>query len=173
MRRILLPAALVLALSGSLAFAQQPQTAPAATDAQAPMAAPHHAPNPQHEVKHLAKALNLTPDQVAKLEPILADRDQKLEAIRSNGQLTQEDEGAAQEHGAADRVGPDARPDPADEVDASRARPRRAKPGATTARRAGSSFCLSRFCNMTKAFAIPARAFVVPTLNPGVLDAAG
>jgi protein CpxP len=91
MRRILLPAALVLALSGSLAFAQQPQTAPAATDAQAPMAAPHHAPNPQHEVKHLAKALNLTPDQVAKLEPILADRDQKLEAIRSNGQLTQED----------------------------------------------------------------------------------
>jgi protein CpxP len=89
MRRILLPAALVLALSGSLAFAQQPQQP--APDAQTPATAPHYAPNPQHEVKHLAKALNLTPDQVAKLEPILADRDQKREAIRSNGQLTQED----------------------------------------------------------------------------------
>jgi len=87
MKRTASLATLALLLSGGIALAQQP----AAPDATTPPPHEHHAPNPQHEAKHLAKVLNLTPDQTAKLEPILADRDQKLAAIRSNGQLSQQD----------------------------------------------------------------------------------
>jgi Spy/CpxP family protein refolding chaperone len=89
MKRIILPAALALALSGGLALAQDAQ--PSAPATQAPAGRPHHAPNPEHEAKHLAKALNLTPEQTAKLEPIFANRDQQIEAIQANGQLTQQD----------------------------------------------------------------------------------
>jgi hypothetical protein len=35
----------------------------------------------------MAKQLNLTPDQAAKLEPILADRDQKIAALRADASL--------------------------------------------------------------------------------------
>ncbi|AEU36481.1 hypothetical protein [Granulicella mallensis] len=94
MKRTLLPAALALVLAGSVAFAQQPQTVPA-PDAQQPAAAPahhhHHAPNPQHETKRLAKQLNLTADQQAKVEPILADRDQKLTALHADTTLAPQD----------------------------------------------------------------------------------
>ena len=38
----------------------------------------------------LAKQLNLTPDQTSKLEPILASRDQKIAALRSDTSLTQD-----------------------------------------------------------------------------------
>jgi hypothetical protein len=51
----------------------------------------HRQPSPQREVKHLTKVLNLTPDQAAKLEPVLANRDEQMKAIHSNGQLTQQD----------------------------------------------------------------------------------
>jgi Spy/CpxP family protein refolding chaperone len=76
-------------LSGGIVLAQQP----APPDATTPPPPPHqrHAPNPHQQAVHLSKVLNLTPDQTAKLEPILADRDQKMEAIHSNGQLTQQE----------------------------------------------------------------------------------
>jgi len=86
--RNLLASALVLSLGTGIALAQQ--TAP---DTQAPQGPPHrgfHKPSPEQEIKHLTKALQLTPDQAAKLEPVLANRDQQMEAIRSNGQLTQQ-----------------------------------------------------------------------------------
>ena len=91
MKRTVLTAALSLALAGTAAFAQQ--TAPPAPDSQtpAPPMRHHGPPNPQHEAKHLTKVLNLTPDQTARLEPILADRDQKLEALRANTALTPRD----------------------------------------------------------------------------------
>jgi Spy/CpxP family protein refolding chaperone len=88
MKRTASLATFALLLSGGIALAQQPAAAP---DTTTPPPHEHHAPNPQHEAQHLAKMLNLTPDQTAKLEPILADRDQKLAAIHSNGQLTQQD----------------------------------------------------------------------------------
>ena len=81
MKRFILSTSLALALSGALAFAQQPDAAPT----QAPAGnAHHHAHNPQREASRLSKKLNLSPDQTAKLEPILADRDQKLAALNSN-----------------------------------------------------------------------------------------
>lgn len=89
MNRTLLPATLAAVLAGT-ALAQQ-QAAPA-TDGQQPPPPPmRHQPNPNRETKRLTRELNLTPDQAAKLEPILANRDQQMEAIRSNGQLSQQD----------------------------------------------------------------------------------
>ncbi len=86
MNRTVLSAAFALLLSGSLAFAQAPQ-APT-PDAQQPPAAqpvaPARSPNPHRQAMRIAKQLSLTPDQAAKLEPILADRDQKIAALRAD-----------------------------------------------------------------------------------------
>ena len=92
MKRIILPAALALVLAGSAAFAQQTQTTPA-PDAQQPAAAPHHHrhPSPERETARLTKQLNLTSDQAAKIEPILADRDQKMKDLWSNTELAPQD----------------------------------------------------------------------------------
>jgi periplasmic protein CpxP/Spy len=93
MKRTILPAALALVLAGSVAFAQQTTPAPA-PDAQQPAAAPahrHHKPNPERETARMTKQLNLTSDQAAKVEPILADRDQKMEALWSNTALAPQD----------------------------------------------------------------------------------
>jgi septal ring factor EnvC (AmiA/AmiB activator) len=77
MNRLLLSTSLALALSGSLAFAQQ-------QDAAAPAPAAKHAHNPQREAAKLSKKLNLSADQTAKLEPILADRDSKIAALTND-----------------------------------------------------------------------------------------
>jgi protein CpxP len=89
MKRLILPTAMALVLSGGLAFAQT--AAPAPDPQQAPAARPHHMHNPHKEAKRLSQALNLTPDQTAKLEPILADRDQKEAALMSNTSLDPKD----------------------------------------------------------------------------------
>jgi protein CpxP len=81
MNRLLLSTSLALALSSTLVLAQQ--TAPPA-----PAAKQHHAHNPQRETARLTKKLNLTADQSAKLEPILADRDQKIAALTSDTTIT-------------------------------------------------------------------------------------
>jgi periplasmic protein CpxP/Spy len=81
MNRFVLSTSLALALSSTLVFAQQPDAAsppPPAVNAH------HHAHNPQREAARLSKKLNLSSDQTAKLEPILADRDQKLAALNNN-----------------------------------------------------------------------------------------
>jgi len=78
MNRLLLSTSLALALSGSLVFAQQQDAA------SAPVAKHHHAHNPQREAAKLSKKLNLSADQTAKLEPILADRDSKIAALTND-----------------------------------------------------------------------------------------
>jgi protein CpxP len=83
MKRLLLSAALALVLSGTLAFAQQ--------DAPPVTARHHHARSPQREATRISKRLNLSSDQAAKLEPILASRDQKIDALKSNMALTLQD----------------------------------------------------------------------------------
>jgi Spy/CpxP family protein refolding chaperone len=69
---------------------QQPDTSLSATPT--PQSAPQgganrRQPNPGNQSKMLARALNLTSDQQAQIEPILADRDQRIEALRSNTSL--------------------------------------------------------------------------------------
>jgi protein CpxP len=85
---------LIVGLSGSVLLAQD-QTAPPPTSAQTPAASsaqqPVHVPNPRHQAKKMAKELGLTPDQVSKIEPILADRDQQMQAVRSDTTLAPKD----------------------------------------------------------------------------------
>jgi len=91
MKHIASLATLALVLSGGMALAQQPAPAPAAPDAAmtpAPTVKPMH---PHKEVEKLTKQLNLTPDQAAKLTPIIKDRDDKITAIKSNTALSPED----------------------------------------------------------------------------------
>jgi protein CpxP len=82
MKRLLLSTSLALVLTGSLAFAQQQDATPARA------AKHHHAHNPQREAAKLSKKLNLSPEQTAKLEPILADREQKIAALRADTSLS-------------------------------------------------------------------------------------
>ncbi len=88
MSRTLLSAAVTLALATGLATAQQsaPSQAVPADGTQTPTAH-HHRPNPHREASMLSRRLNLTPDQTARLEPILADRDQKLSTLHSDASL--------------------------------------------------------------------------------------
>jgi periplasmic protein CpxP/Spy len=83
MNRLLLSTSLALALSTTLVFAQQQDAAPAPTTQ-----AHRHTHNPQREAAKLSKKLNLTSDQTAKLEPILADRDQKIATLRNDTSIT-------------------------------------------------------------------------------------
>jgi protein CpxP len=88
MKRFAVLTALMLAISGA-ALAQQ--TAPAAdTQAPAPVTK-HHTPNAGKETAKMVKDLNLTPDQTAKVEPILVDRDAKLATIKADTTLTSDE----------------------------------------------------------------------------------
>jgi protein CpxP len=92
MNRTILNTSLALFLSaGLVAHAQQTPAAPDST--QQPSAAWHHHrhPSPQREAAMLSRRLNLTPDQTSRLEPILADRDQKLATLKSNTALSEQD----------------------------------------------------------------------------------
>lgn len=92
MKHVLAATSLALSLSFGAAFAQQTTPTP---DVQPPAATEgghhHHAPDPQRQAEHLAKKLNLTPDQTAKIEPILVARDQQMQALHANAQLTEAD----------------------------------------------------------------------------------
>jgi Spy/CpxP family protein refolding chaperone len=85
---------LIVGLSGSALLAQD-QTAPPAESVQSPAPSsaqqPAHVPNPQHQTKKMARELGLTPDQQSKIEPLLADRDQQLQSVRSDTTLLQKD----------------------------------------------------------------------------------
>ena len=92
--RIIIPtfalgAMLLTGFSTSTLLAQdQTQTAPA------PQAQPSHVPNPQKQAKKMAKKLGLSSDQVAKIEPILADRSQQVQTVRADATLAPQDRAA-------------------------------------------------------------------------------
>jgi periplasmic protein CpxP/Spy len=87
---VALGSALAVALSGNALLAQD-QGAPPPATAQAPAQRPAHVPNPRHQAKKMAKELGLSPDQVSKIEPILADRDQQVQSLRSDTTLAPSD----------------------------------------------------------------------------------
>ena len=60
----------------------------------------HHAHNPDKMAAHLAKKLNLSADQQAQIKPILADRQQQMQALRADTSLSKEDR-----HAKARRAG--------------------------------------------------------------------
>ena len=87
---VVLGSILAVGLSGNALLAQD-QSAPPAASAPTPAQRPAHVPNPHHQAKKMAKALALTPDQVSKIEPILADRDQQVQSLRSDTTLAPND----------------------------------------------------------------------------------
>lgn len=95
MKHTFLTAALILgSLTTISAAAQAPvQDAPPAQQRQM-----HH--DPHKQAMHLSKRLGLSPDQTAKIEPILAQHRDQIESIRQNTALTP-DQRKAQMHDAA------------------------------------------------------------------------
>lgn len=96
MKRILLSSTLALILTAPAAFCQQTAQQPT-NDATAQQPADqgqhgrrHHAFDAHKAALHLGKRLNLTDDQTAKLEPILASQQQKMASLRSDTSLTQD-----------------------------------------------------------------------------------
>jgi len=101
-----------LALASAMAIAQSSSPAPAQTDSaptdssgqqvgiagqsapdsSAAQAGPQrHAANPQHQARFLARQLGLSRAQVAEIKPIIADRQQQIESLRSDQTLTPRD----------------------------------------------------------------------------------
>ncbi|HTZ60303.1 MAG TPA: hypothetical protein VMB49_19475 [Acidobacteriaceae bacterium] len=78
---------LLAGFSGSALLAQDQSAAPAAPA----QTQSFHAPNPQRQAKRMAKKLGLSSDQVAKIEPILADRAQQMQSVRSDNTLAPQD----------------------------------------------------------------------------------
>jgi protein CpxP len=81
-------------LSTGVVLAQAPdQTQPlsAAQATQTDNGRRHHAPNPDRMAKHLGKKLGLSNDQVAQIKPVLEDRAQKMDALRADTSLSQQD----------------------------------------------------------------------------------
>lgn len=70
--------------------AQPDQAQPQPNQAQ-PAPPMRHAPNPHRQARHLAKALGLSRDQVAQIEPILADRIQKMQTLRNDASVSPRD----------------------------------------------------------------------------------
>jgi periplasmic protein CpxP/Spy len=71
-------------------IAPQAQSAPPAGQA-APQPQSRRQANPARAARHLGKQLGLTPDQVAQIQPILADRQQQIQDIRSDSSLMPRD----------------------------------------------------------------------------------
>ena len=83
-------------LSAGILLAQAPQDNQA-PNANAPQAQqdhqgrPHRTMDPVEQAAHLGKRLGLSGDQVAQLQPILADRQQQMKGLRADTSLTQQD----------------------------------------------------------------------------------
>lgn len=89
MKHLFLSASLALALTGTLALAQ---SAPASPDT-TPQKGYHrhnHTPDPHLAAQRIGQRLGLPADQTAKLEPIFADSQQKITALRSDTTLSQD-----------------------------------------------------------------------------------
>ena len=79
-----------LVLSAGLAMAQDPgqsqndstPTAQTATPAQ------RTPPDPARQARHLGKQLGLSADQISQIEPVIANRQQQMESLRSDTSLT-------------------------------------------------------------------------------------
>ena len=89
-------------LSAGMVLAQSPGANQAAPTSQAPAAnAPQAAPeqtgrshrnfDPDQRAMHLGKRLGLSSDQVAQIKPILADRQQKMQNLRADNSLSEQD----------------------------------------------------------------------------------
>lgn len=89
LRLALLGVALSLA-STTVVMAQPLQDTAAPTDATS-TAPSHHAPDLQRQIARLSRKLQLTPDQAARIEPILQNRQQQMQQLRADNTLAPRD----------------------------------------------------------------------------------
>jgi periplasmic protein CpxP/Spy len=80
-----------LLTTGAMFVSAQDTAAPATQDTQTQANAPKRGMNPERQAKRLGKQLNLSQDQVSQIEPILADRDQQMQALRGDSSLAPAD----------------------------------------------------------------------------------
>jgi periplasmic protein CpxP/Spy len=83
-------------LSAGIMLAQAPEGSPAPAanapqTAQAQPAPRHRTVDPAQQAAHLGKKLGLSSDQVAQLQPILADRQQQMQSLFADTTLTRHD----------------------------------------------------------------------------------
>ncbi len=83
-RSLLLAPGLTLALAGAALAQDQPPAGPAM------MMRAHPPADPAQQAQRLGKTLDLTPEQLGKIEPILRDRQQQLEALRKDDSAGQD-----------------------------------------------------------------------------------
>jgi Spy/CpxP family protein refolding chaperone len=81
MKKVMCCGLLMMGMVGATAFAQ---TAPATEQTPAAAPAAKTPPSPDRVVALMTAKLNLTPDQQAKITPIIADRQQQMQAIRTD-----------------------------------------------------------------------------------------
>jgi Spy/CpxP family protein refolding chaperone len=85
MKKMMCCGLLMMGLVGATAFAQTaPAPAPAPDAAPAAAPAARTPPSPEKVVALMTAKLNLTPDQAAKITPIIADRQQQMQALRAD-----------------------------------------------------------------------------------------
>ena len=81
-----------LALGATSVLYAQDTGAPAPQEQQqGPMAHGRHRMDPDRQLQHMTKTLNLTSDQQTQIRPILVDRQQKMEALFQDQSLSRED----------------------------------------------------------------------------------
>ena len=83
-----------LTLGTAAAFAQQDNAAPAPDSTQQPNGPGrmgHQPMNPDEQVARMTKRYNLSSDQQAQVKPILADQQQKMEALRGDSSMSRDD----------------------------------------------------------------------------------
>jgi len=84
----------MLALGANAALYAQDQTqTPAPTQGAQPAPQGHRGArmNPDRQLQHLSKTLDLTADQQTQIKPILVDRQQKLQAVWQDQSLSRQD----------------------------------------------------------------------------------
>jgi len=72
---------------GGIGFQDNPSPA----DGASPTRPAHAAPDPQKQTTRLSRKLQLTPDQAAKIEPILQSRQQQVQQLRGDTSLSPHD----------------------------------------------------------------------------------
>ena len=82
-----LTALLTLGMAGSAAIAQDQSAPPPQQGGQWG----HHGMDPDVQLKHMTKALDLTADQQTQIKPILESQSQQMQAIRQDQSLAGED----------------------------------------------------------------------------------
>jgi hypothetical protein len=81
----------MLALSANAALYAQDQTQPTSGPQQGQRGHGHRGMNPDRQLEHLTKTLNLSADQQTQIKPILVDRQQKMQALWQDQTLSQQD----------------------------------------------------------------------------------